>query len=111
MKSWSLTSTPPLHIHDTRTSLLPSALPCNDYEKQVWQLWTTTIRLVFLGERTIIYLTWTIGVLVFDSLQGLGIFLFTTASRTALGPTQSPIQLVPGALSLRVKLPGREADH
>jgi hypothetical protein len=35
---------------------------------------------------------WTIGVLVFDSRRGLGIFLFTTASRTALGPTQPPIQ-------------------
>jgi hypothetical protein len=42
---------------------------------------------------------------------GLGIFLFTTASRTALGPTQSPIQWVQGALSLEVKLPGREADY
>jgi hypothetical protein len=30
---------------------------------------------------------------------------------TALGPTQPPIQWVPGALSLRVKRPGREADH
>jgi hypothetical protein len=42
---------------------------------------------------------------------GLGIFPFTTASRTALGPTHSPIQWVPGALSLWVKQPGREADH
>jgi hypothetical protein len=32
-------------------------------------------------------------------------------SRTALGPTQSPIQWVPGAISLGVKRPGREADH
>jgi hypothetical protein len=55
---------------------------------------------------------WTIGVLRFDSRGGgLGIFLFTTASRTALGPTQPPIQRVPGALSLGVKRPGREADH
>jgi hypothetical protein len=28
-----------------------------------------------------------------------------------LGPTQPPIQWVPGALSLGVKRPGREADH
>jgi hypothetical protein len=43
--------------------------------------------------------------------EGLGIFLFTTASRTALGPTQPPNQWVPGALSLGVKRPGSEADH
>jgi len=35
----------------------------------------------------------------------------TTASRTALGPTQRPMQWVPGALSLGVKRPGRETDH
>jgi hypothetical protein len=33
---------------------------------------------------------WMIRVLGFDSQQGLGIFLFTTMSRTALGPTQPP---------------------
>jgi hypothetical protein len=42
---------------------------------------------------------------------GPGIFLFTTASRPALGPIQPPIQWVAGALSLGVKRPGREADH
>jgi hypothetical protein len=47
----------------------------------------------------------------FESRQGLGIFLFTTASRTALEPTQPPIQWVPGALSLGVKRPGCEAEH
>jgi hypothetical protein len=41
----------------------------------------------------------------------VGIFLFTTASRQALGPTQSPVQWVPGALSLGVKRSAREADH
>jgi hypothetical protein len=54
---------------------------------------------------------WAIGVLGFDFRRGLRIFLFTTASRTALGPTQPPIQWVLGALSLGVKRPGREADH
>jgi hypothetical protein len=48
----------------------------------------------------------------FESRQGLGIFFYTTAvSRMALGPTQLPIQWVPGALSLGVKRPEREADH
>jgi hypothetical protein len=37
---------------------------------------------------------------------GLGISLYTTASGTALGPTQPPIQWVPGTLSLGVKRPG-----
>jgi hypothetical protein len=54
---------------------------------------------------------WTIEVLEFDFRRGLGIFLFTTASRTTLGPAQPPIQWVAGALSLGVKRPGREADH
>jgi hypothetical protein len=54
---------------------------------------------------------WTIGVLGFDSRRGLGIFLFITSSRTALGLTQPPIHWVPGALSLGVKQPGREAGH
>jgi hypothetical protein len=47
----------------------------------------------------------------FESRQGLGIVLFSTASRPALGPTQPPIQWVPGALSMGVKRQAREADH
>jgi hypothetical protein len=56
-------------------------------------------------------LGWTIAVLGFDSRWELGIFLFTTASRTALEPTQPPIQWVKGSLLLGVKRPGREIDH
>jgi hypothetical protein len=44
-------------------------------------------------------------------IQHNGSLLSTTASRTALGPTDPPIQCVPGSLSLGVKRPGREADH
>jgi hypothetical protein len=47
----------------------------------------------------------------FESLQGLGIFFFTTAPIPALGPTHPPIQLVPGDLSLGVKLLGCETAH
>jgi hypothetical protein len=47
----------------------------------------------------------------FESQQGLGIFLFATVSRTALGPTQTPIQCVQGAISLEGKRPGHEAHH
>jgi hypothetical protein len=52
-----------------------------------------------------------IGFVGFDSRRGLGMFLFTTASRTALEPTKPPMQWVPGSFSLGVKRPGREADH
>jgi hypothetical protein len=47
----------------------------------------------------------------FESQEGLGIILFTTVSRLALGPTQLPIQGVQGALSLGVKQLDCEADH
>jgi hypothetical protein len=54
---------------------------------------------------------WMIGVLGFDSRRALGIFLFTTVSRTVLGLTQPPIQWVQGVLFSEVKRPGREADQ
>jgi hypothetical protein len=38
-------------------------------------------------------------------------FIFSTLSRPSRGPTQPPIQWVPGALSPGVKRQGREADH
>jgi hypothetical protein len=40
-----------------------------------------------------------------------GIFIFATASRPAVGPTQPPIRWVPAAVKLKVKWAGREADH
>jgi hypothetical protein len=48
---------------------------------------------------------------MFDSRRRLGIFLFTTAPRPALWPTQPPIQWVPETPSAGVKRPGREDDH
>jgi hypothetical protein len=43
--------------------------------------------------------------------RGCDTVLLATASTSALGPTQPPIQWIPGVLSLRIKRPGREADH
>jgi hypothetical protein len=44
-------------------------------------------------------------------LRGEDIFLYSAAFRSYLWPTQSPIQLVLGAVSLGMKRRGREADH
>jgi hypothetical protein len=41
----------------------------------------------------------------------VGSTIFSTSSRLALGPTQPPLQWVPGAFSPGVKRPGHEADH
>jgi hypothetical protein len=43
--------------------------------------------------------------------QGSRVRFLAGAPRMALGPTELPIQYVPGALSLGVKQPWREADH
>jgi hypothetical protein len=40
-----------------------------------------------------------------------GIFIYVTAFRPALRPTQPPIQWLPGVLSLGIKQPWPEADH
>jgi hypothetical protein len=47
----------------------------------------------------------------FDSQQGQEIHMFSKPSKPALGPTQPPIQRVPGLLSPGVNGPRREADH
>jgi hypothetical protein len=38
-------------------------------------------------------------------------FLFSTASRQVMGPTQRPIEWVPGALSQEIKQLELKADH
>jgi hypothetical protein len=46
------------------------------------------------------------------SILGRGkIFLFSIASRPALGATQPPVQWIPGSLSPGVQRPKREADQ
>jgi hypothetical protein len=48
----------------------------------------------------------------FDPRQGQRIFPLSSVSRPALGPTQPPVQWVPGVLSPGVKArPMRDADH
>jgi hypothetical protein len=43
--------------------------------------------------------------------RAMDFFLFITASKSVLEPTQPPIQLVSGILFPGVKWPGREANH
>jgi hypothetical protein len=45
------------------------------------------------------------------SSPGRGKIVLSTSSRPVLGPTQLPIQWIPGAFSRGVKRPGREADY
>jgi hypothetical protein len=55
---------------------------------------------------------WTTGRSGFDPRQGQRTFPLSSVSRPALGPTQPPVQWVPGVLSPGVKArPGRDADH
>jgi hypothetical protein len=100
-----------LYLHSPNTSSqrgarlstgTPLTLPLN-YCLIEYRVDTTAIFWLCMG--------WTMRVLGFDSRQGLEIFRFTTASRPALWPTQPPIQWVPGAISLGVKWPVREADR
>jgi hypothetical protein len=72
----------------------------------------TTLPLPY-GIRGVVVQHWATGWMIRGSKfwQGLGIYLHPTASRPALGPTQSPVQWVPGALFLGVKRPGREAAY
>jgi hypothetical protein len=97
------------HLHSVSRLRCTKLYPTPPYDFMAWCLikhggnFTFTLLFVPTG--------WMIGVLGFDSRRRLGIFLFTAASRPALGLTQLPIQWVPGALSLGVKRPGRKADH
>jgi hypothetical protein len=43
--------------------------------------------------------------------EGTGLFLFATASRSNLGPTEPPIQWVSEAISTGINWPERGADH
>jgi hypothetical protein len=96
-------------ISEKNNSLLlnrkdPEGSVHDDWGKTTVRIWDTSVGialgygLVYRGSRV-------------RFSAGLGIFPFTTASRTALRPTHPPIQWVPGALSVGVKQPGREADH
>jgi hypothetical protein len=47
----------------------------------------------------------------FGYRQRLGIFLFTTVPRPALGPTQPPVHGVPGVRSLGLERQERSSNH
>jgi hypothetical protein len=95
---------------DVRTNSMVNWYLLNQSRNALF-LWTQVLFMVIAQSVQRWATGWTIGVLGIDSRRGLGIFLLTTASTTALGPTQPPIQCVQGALSLGVKRTGCEADH
>jgi hypothetical protein len=110
--AWSYTSTPPICLHGVALCWSIGTI-CTWFHPFV-SAWISLLHPHVVGIRQSVkrWATgWTIGVLGFDFRRGLGIFLFTTASRTAVDPTQPPIHWVPGVLSLGVKRPGRDVDH
>jgi hypothetical protein len=66
----------------------------------------TVMRLSYITQHSALY--WKGG---FDSRQGLEIFFYSTGSRSALGPTQPPIQWVLSSSSPGLNWPGHEADR
>jgi hypothetical protein len=66
---------------------------------------------VWLGGYKGYTIGWTTEVTEFNSGKGKEIFLFSVTSRPTLGPTQLPIQWVPGIVFPEVKRYETEADH
>jgi hypothetical protein len=54
---------------------------------------------------------WTIGIQIPAGAAMSFLFIFATASRPAVGPTQPPSEWVKGAFCPGVKQAGRDADH
>jgi hypothetical protein len=77
--------------------------PCNNWHPQL----TSGMWLQFMSRNSFSSYRKT----GFEFCLWLGIFLLDTAFRRTLGPTQSPIQWVLGALSLEVKRQRHKADH
>jgi hypothetical protein len=78
---------------------------CNAWQILV-HLSTLYNAITFIFHHSMWFSEWQIRTVILKQSYGR-----TVVSRMVRGPTQSPIQWVPGALSLEVKRPGREADH
>jgi hypothetical protein len=74
----------------------------NSFSRYSSKLLVVCKRSVWYQYRSCLTTGWTIGLSRFDPRQGQ-IFLLAPASRPALGPTEPPIQWVPGVLSPGVK--------
>jgi hypothetical protein len=111
-RDWALCSRHIYQIWSTKTAIL-SFDSFRHLSKNITPniILSVSIHLCFCSRKVLCSDDERAGVLFLTGWMKGFFFPFATASRLALSPTQPPIQRILGLFSLRIKRPGREADH